>query len=206
MKYNEQKIKQLFQHETSIWQDHDLDWFDKDLAERLQNNKLPEDEKQELLDMMTHDQAVMDRYLALKQQKITVKSPFIQLFKSQMFPLFASALTLILALTFLINHNNNKQDLKPNIMRSISEASIYPGDASILKIAPDYFIIQNRMSDNLQVSLIYNKKTIWISDFQKSNKFHLPIVVLQQLESGQYTWVVKNKNSEINANYTFTVQ
>lgn len=205
MKYNEKNLINLFNQEKSIWQADDLDWFDDKLIHKLQNNQLPVNEKQKMINMMANDQAVMNKYLSLKKQTVENKPWFSQLFQSKFPALIAVGLSLAFVITIVINLNNTAST---NIesMRGVVATSIYPIDGSTLDVAPEYFIIQNKYIDEIKINILVNDKNIWSSDYQKSNKFYLPLNIKQQLITGQYNWLVENKNSDINESYSFNIR
>lgn len=212
MKYNENDLTNLFNNEKSIWQADDLDWFDEKLAHKLQNNKLPAHEKQKLIEMMANDQAVMDRYLSLKEQTAVKFTPsrswLSQLFQSKFQALIAVGLSLVIIVAVIFNIKNTINTNIENIdgMRGMAATSTYPTNGSTLDVAPEYFITQNKHSDEVKISISLNDKTIWSSAYQRSNKFHLPISVKQQLTTGHYSWLVNYKNSDINERYSFNIR
>jgi hypothetical protein len=206
MKYDEQNIKQILRKQSSCGQPEDLDWFDSELVEKLQRNKLPADEKQKLITMMANDQSMMKRYLSLKKETIIVESWLSKFMRSKLLQLTTIRLSLILVLIILFNNNTLLQNIDTTIVRGATQTSIYPINKSTLRKAPDYFIAQNKNTDNISISLFANNQVLWSSDYQKSNKFYLPIHIKNQLETGQYNWAVNNNNNEINESYSFTIR
>ncbi len=135
MKYNENNLTDLFIKQAAIWDVDDLDWFDNQLVSKLQNNQLPEQEKQTLIEMMANDQAVMNRYLQLKQQTAPVKESLIEKFISALkatktIPLLATGLALFISLVIVFNHTNEDISFESDLVRGIPQTSIYPAENS----------------------------------------------------------------------------
>lgn len=209
MKYNEKNLTDLFKNEKDIWDTDDLDWLDSQLVHKLQNGELPAEEKSTLIEMMANDQAVMNRYLQLKQHTMPIKESlseniFGALYAQKMIPLLATGLALVIALVVIFKQQDNIE-FDTNIVRGIPNASIYPIANSLLDNPPEYFIVNNKTTEQLQLQLKFNETILWVSDLQQSNKFYLPIQVKQQLKPGIYSWSVKNNQGKIVTTNNFTI-
>jgi len=210
MKYNEKDLTEFIKNEKTIWSVDDLNWFDNELVVKLQNNQLPIEEKNKLIEMMANDQAVMNRYLELKQQTAPVKesivdrflSPFISL---KPIPLLATGFALLISIVIIFNQKNEHKSFESDPVRGIPQASIYPLENSHLKTAPEFFIVNNQSSQLLGLQLYIDNKTIWVSEFQRSTKFYLPEQVQQKLTPGNYSWSVMDNNKQVIINNKFTI-
>jgi len=205
MKYNENDIKNLFNNELRIWESDDLDWFDKKLVLKLQNNQLDHDEKQRLIDMMKNDQMVMNRYLQLKNETKVESLSFWNFLKPKMTVVLTSVMALILAVIFF-NQEEINYNFDQDITRGVGLVKIYPQDNSIIESPLGFLLVENKKDRWLKVKLYYNNQQIWISPFQKSNKFHIPFELKTKLNKGKYKWTITSKDGNTNDTYTFTLQ
>jgi len=210
MKYNENNLKQLFQNEENIWDEEDLDWLDSKRVNKLQNNELPENEKQIIIEMMANDQAVMNRYLELKQHTQPMSESFIDqiwvtLKFNKLIPLLATGLALVVTLVVILNQPNEEPNFSQEVVRGVSKVSFFPAQNSVISNAPEYFIVDNHKSENVRVNLSTNNQVIWSSEFQKSHKFYLPIKIQQKMNKGQYFWDVTDINDLTIAKNSFTL-
>jgi len=211
MKYNEDNLKQLFQKEEKIWDEEDLDWLDRKLVYKLQNNELPDDEKQIVVEMMANDQAVMNRYLELKQHTQPIgESSIDQIWNTlkinKTVPLLATGLALVLTLVIILNQPNEESNFTQDVVRGIPKVSFFPTQNSVISNVPEYFIVDNHKSQSVRVSLNVNNQVIWSSELQKSHKFYLPINIQQKMKKGQYFWDVTDINDTTIAKNSFTIQ
>jgi hypothetical protein len=91
------------------------------------------------------------------------------------------------------------------VTRGVPQTSIYPKHKSVLDKVPDYFIIQNKRGNELQILIKSNNQTLWSSPFQKTNKYYLPVPIKQQLSKGDYTWEIYHRDGEIKSSHVFTL-
>jgi hypothetical protein len=205
MKYNENTLKSLFENESTIWSSDDLDWFDEQLVHKLQNNQLASDEKQKIITMMANDQTIMHRYLKLKQATAPLKNSKIGTIRPFLVPLFSMAVAITFVFIFVFKSNDIEEfDLETT--RGVGNTKIYPENSSHLKSAPEFFIIKNQQNKDYKITLKAKETIIWESEFQKSNKFYIPVEIYNKLHQGHYNWIIQSHNKTKNSKpYTFSI-
>ena len=211
MKYDEKNIKELFKNEENIWDKEDLDWLNSQLVYKLQNNELPEDEKSIIIKMIANDQAVMNRYLELKQHTAPLKESMIDkifmAFKTpKMIPLLATGLALMISLVVIFKQTNEELNFDTDIIRGVPQISVYPTENSIIKNAPEYFIANKKDSQAIRLQLKFDNTVVWLSELQQSNKFYMPRKINQKLLPGHYKWAILDKHDNVITMNNFTIQ
>ena len=192
MKFNEDLLKKLLQQEKTEWDMSDLSWFDEDLLLKFEGKQLSQSEHDNLLDMMVHDQAVLDHYLHLKQQLKSTEKAQNSFSKYQWLLISFTAIAVVLMIGLnAIDGDDNREILT----RGGAEFAIYPADQAMLREFPSFFMVPNSV-EQMKIELLSDNEVVWSSDWQKTVKFLFPDSERSHLTHGEYQWRVVSKGKD----------
>ncbi len=203
MKFNEKSLKKLLQNEVSEWDSADLSWFDEALFLKLENKQLSQAEHQKMVEMMAHDQAVMNHYLAHKRQcKANHVESAERFFTNRTWAMISLyTCSVVLLLWFIpISTESDFEDFKRGTLTS----QIVPVHQAQLDRFPEYFIVP--MTDQpIRVDLLHHDEGVWQSEWQQTQRFMLPVFIRNDLTKGKYHWRVVTKDLKIVYQSSFTI-
>ncbi len=208
MKFNENRIKELIQNETTTWSSEDLSWFDQSYFEQFEFKSLPPEERQKIIAMLANDQAVMNHYLTLKNQhEMTAKKSngkWLHWFMTKPVILMSSLACMVTVL-WLINSNTNIKEEAIDQYRSPTEVLMYPQNNKVLTEPPTYLVVPNS-EKAFKLELYTASQLIWGTAELETPRVYLPPEIRSKMASGLYNWKVMTADNQVIDNFYFTIE